>query len=327
MTDRKLLPATRIGERTCTVQKQPLPDGATAYAFSNDNGNSQMTVYPLFPGVTLTHHAVHTDRACLGNIKKSHVIAIHHCREGRMECACGDGYFYLMPGDLAIEAASREAGEFVFPLRRYHGLTITIDTEQAPICFSCFLKDVRVQPTAVVRRLCRDRSCFVIRSKEYIEHLFSEMYAVPCENKKGYYKIKVLELLLVLSGVDPAENGLSTRTVSAQQVELAKKAAAYMAENHDAHLTVSMLSNRFHISATHLQNAFKGVFGVPVFAYMRLHKMNAAALQLVKTDKPIMEIANDCGYGNAGKFAAAFREIMNETPLEYRKSHRPPVPD
>ena len=31
----------------------------------------------------------------------------------------------------------------------------------------------------------------MIRSKDYIEHLFSEMYNVPCENIKAYYKIIV----------------------------------------------------------------------------------------------------------------------------------------
>lgn len=50
--------------------------------------------------------------------------------------------------------------------------------------------------------------------------------------------------------------------------------------------------------------------------------MNVTALQLMRTDKIVMEIANDCGYDNASKFASAFRKIMNETPLEYRKSHR-----
>lgn len=313
---------TVIGDRQYTVKKDFCRDGATTYSFLNDNGDSQLTVYNLFPGIKLTYHSVHTDRSYLGTAKKGNVIEIHHCREGRMECSYGEDYLYLMPGDLAIDIVKRNTKEFVFPLRHYHGITITINTDIAPTCFSCFLKDVNVQPLNIVKRLCAERSCFVIRSKEYIEHLFSEMYSVPCENKKGYYKIKVLELLLVLSGVDPEENRLNTCTVSMAQVELAKNVASYIADNRDGNMTVSMLSQQFHTSVTHLQNAFKGVFGVPVFSYMRIHKMNAAALQLIITDKTVMEIANDCGYDNASKFASAFRDIMNETPLEYRKSHK-----
>ncbi len=281
-----------------------------------------MKIYNLFPGVKLTDHSVYDEHSYLGMQQRGNIIEIHHCLEGRMECACKDGYLYLMPGDLAIEIVQCDKKEFVFPLRHYHGITISINTDIAPKCFSCFLEDVKVQPLKIAHRLCEERSYFVIRSKEYIEHIFSEMYDVPCEDKKGYYKIKILELLLVLSGINPDENRLSVRTVSDSKAELAKKVASYIADNKEKQVTILMLSQMFHISATHLQNTFKDVFGVSVSAYQRIYRMNAAALQLVKTDKSVMEIASECGYDNASKFASAFRGIMNETPLEYRKSHR-----
>ncbi|MBE6636907.1 MAG: helix-turn-helix transcriptional regulator [Ruminococcaceae bacterium] len=322
MIDEKPISKATIGDREYTVSKQACQDGATTYSFVDNNGDSQMKIYNLSPGIKLTHHSVHTDRSYLGAAKKGNVIEIHHCREGRMECSYEDGYLYLMPGDLAIGIAERDTKEYVFPLRHYHGITITINTDIAPKCFSCFLKDVNVQPLKVAHKLCEESAWFIIRSKDYIEHLFSEMYSVPCGNAKGYYKIKVLELLLVLSGIDPNENRLNTYTLSGSQVELAKRAASYIADNMDSSISVALLSQKFHVSATHLQNAFKGVFGVPVFSYIRIHKMNAAALQLVRTDKTVMEIANECGYDNASKFASAFREIMNETPLDYRKLHR-----
>lgn len=321
-TDEEMTSKTIIGNKEYIVEKKACFDGAMTYSFINKNGDSQMKVYNLSDGIKLTHHSVHTDRSYLGTAKKGNIIDIHHCREGRMEYSQKDGYLYLMPGDLAIEIVKRNTKEFVFPLKHYHGITITINTDIAPKCFSCFLKDVDVQPIKVAQRLCSDRSCFVLRSKNYIEHIFSEMYSVPCENKKGYYKIKILELFLVLSGIDPNENKLTSCTVSDSQVELAKKVSSYIVSNNETPLTVTMLSRKFHVSETHLQNAFKGVFGVPVFSYMRIHKINAAALELVRTDKTVMEIAGESGYDNASKFAAAFREVMNETPLEYRRSHR-----
>lgn len=304
------------------VSGQPCQDGAVIYSFPDDNGDSQMKIYNLSPGIELTHHSVHTDRSRLGRKKRGKVIEIHHCREGRMECSCNGGYLYLMPGDLAVGIREQGADEFLFPLRHYHGITISINADIAPKCFSCFLEDINVQPLKVADRLCKENPWFIIRSKDSVEHLFSEMYSVPCGNVRGYYKIKVLELFLVLSGIDPKENRLNTYTLSGSQVELAKRAAAYITENTDRNISVMLLAQRFHVSATHLQNAFKGVFGVTVFSYIRIHRMNAAALQLVRTDKTVMEIANECGYDNASKFASAFREIMNETPLDYRKMHR-----
>lgn len=311
-----------FGDRKYTVNKKVHDDNSATYMFQGENGDSQMTIYTISDGIKVIHHAVHTDRSYLGAVKKGNVIEIHHCREGRMERSFDDNCFYLMPGDLAMDIVKGDTTEYVFPLRHYHGITISINTDIAPKCFSCFLKDVNVQPAKVAAKLCGEKNCFVMRSRDYIEHLFSEMYRVPCENKKAYYKIKLLELLLVLGGLDPTENKLSTYTLSSSQVDLAKRAAAYIRDNIDSYITVQALAERFYVSATHLQNAFKGVFGVPVFSYIRIHKMNAAALQLVKTDRTVMEIACECGYDNASKFAAAFREIMNETPLEYRKTHR-----
>lgn len=308
--------------RSYAVGKRLNTDNSATYIFQGENGDAKMTVYTISPGIKVVYHSVHTDRSYLGTVKKGNVIEIHHCREGRMELPFDGSYFYLTPGDLAVDIVKRDTKEFAFPLHHYHGITISINTDIAPKCFSCFLSDVDVKPAKVVYKLCGDKNCFVIRSRDYIEHIFSEMYNVPCENKKAYYKIKVLELLLVLSGIDPNENKFCDHTLSEAQAELAKSAASYIADNMDSRITIPMLSQKFHVSATHLQNAFKGIYGVPVFSYMRIYKMNTAALQLIQTDRTVMDIANEYGYDNASKFSSAFREIMGETPLEYRKAHR-----
>ena len=95
----------------------------------------------------------------------------------------------------------------------------------------------------------------------------------------------------------------------------------------DEHVTVSELSARFYVSQTHMQNTFKGVYGVPVQSYIRILKMQSAALMLIHTDLPVLEIASRCGYDNSSKFAHAFHKIMGETPMEYRKMHDLPEAD
>lgn len=309
------------GNRQYTVHKKLNTDRSVTYTFKDENGDSQMTVFTVFPGIKLMYHAVHTDHSFLGACKKGNLIEIHHCYEGRIERPHRDTYFYLMPGDLSINIVNRKSVEYSFPLRHYHGITISIDVDVVPKCFSCFMKDVSIRPANVAKRLCGDKDCFVIRSENYIEHLFSELYNVPCKDKVSYFKIKILELLLILSGVDPEENKLSKYTVSKVQVKLAKRVAAYLQDNNDNKITVQNLCEKFHVSATHLQNAFKGVFGVPVYSYVRIQKIQFAAMQLIQTDRSVIEIANESGYDNASKFASAFREIMGETPLEYRKMH------
>lgn len=251
-------------------------------------------------------------------------MEIHHCREGRMEQGREDGSAYIMPGDLSVTVKRHHLCEYSFPLCHYHGISICIDTDAAPECLSCFLEDVNVRPRELAKRLCGKEGCFIIRSQAYIEHIFSELYSVPGSCRKGYFKVKILELLLVLGSVSPEKNSASALSLSKMQADLAKEAAAWLSENLDRQTTVAELSGRFHVSQTHLQNAFKGVYGVPVSSYIRILKMQSAALRLIHTDTAILEIAAEFGYSNAGKFASAFQKIMGETPGEYRKMHGNP---
>ena len=71
-----------------------------------------------------------------------------------------------------------------------------------------------------------------------------------------------------------------------------------------------------------MQTVFKGVYGVPVFSYIRIQKMQCAAQQLIATDLPIAEIAGIFGYTNESKFSAAFKAVMGDTPGMWRKEHR-----
>lgn len=290
-------------------------------SYSNDVGDATLTDYDLFPGVRLSYCSVHMDRLDIGDAAQGDLIEIHHCREGRIEQEFEDHFFYLTPGDLSIAIRTHAVKAFSFPLRHYHGVTITIDTRVAPACFSALLDDVQVQPMEVARKLCGDRQCHIIRGERYVEHIFSELYSVPENIRAGYMKLKVLELLLVLHGLNPAPRPEDEIALSRFQVQLAKRAAAHLSAHMDRHITIAALARHFNVSETHLKLAFKGVFGVPIFSYMRIQRMQMAAQLLIHSDRSIADVAAESGYENSGKFSAAFREITGESPSGYRRAH------
>lgn len=293
----------------------------TEYHISNEIGDAQLTVYEVFPGVQLTYNSVHMDHFDLSNVVEGNVIEIHHCREGRIEQPFDDDYFYLMPGDLSIAERTQMVRAYHFPLRHYHGITIGIHEDAARQWLSQFMEDVHVQPLAVAQNLCRDRSCHIIRGEEYIEHIFSDLYSVSDGIKKGYFKLKIMELFLILSGIDPQKEEPSGSYLPKSQVHLANQVAAYLAERMDSHVTISELSKVFNISETPLKSIFKAVYGVPIFSYMRVQKMQTAAQLLIHTERSVADIACELGYSNTGKFSSAFKDIMGDTPSEYRKAH------
>lgn len=277
--------------------------------------------YSVFNGIELVYNNAHVMRVETGPMS-GNVIEINHCREGRMECHYRDEFCYVAPGDLVIGRADEKSASTFYPLGHYHGITVRIDVDRAPGCLSCLLDDVNVKPQMIEDKFCKEKSCFIARSNPSVEHIFSELYSVPEEIKKGYFKIKVLELLLFLSVLDTGKDEIRNSVYSDEQVSLAKQVSEYLGENMDRHITIEQISRHFHVSETHVKNIFKGVYGVSVYAYTRAIKMESAAYMLEYTDRTVMDIAGEHGYDNSSKFARAFREIKGMTPSEYRTANK-----
>ena len=128
--------------------------------------------------------------------------------------------------------------------------------------------------------------------------------------------------MLFLSVYKDEENPENNPFVSKCQANLAKEIAGHITNNMDEKLTLEQASKLFHASATNIKNAFKAVFGVPFYSFIKAQKMESASYMLEHTDKSITEIAGEHGYENSGKFAGAFKSIKGITPREYRIQKR-----
>lgn len=106
------------------------------------------------------------------------------------------------------------------------------------------------------------------------------------------------------------------------QLKTAKKICEYLIANIETHITINQLSAHFNISQTTLKRIFKTVYGVPVFSYTRMKRMEMAQEMLKTTDNTILNIAGSLGYDNGSKFAKAFKEITGLNPNEYRKKYK-----
>jgi AraC family transcriptional regulator of adaptative response / methylphosphotriester-DNA alkyltransferase methyltransferase len=50
-------------------------------------------------------------------------------------------------------------------------------------------------------------------------------------------------------------------------------------------------------------------------------RVSKAALLLLETEKSMLEIAAECGFGSVSSFYSSFRSAYGQTPSEYRKEH------
>ncbi len=292
----------------------------TIYKMEDATGEGTMTCYRVFPGIDLLYNDFHM-QSCFSEFRPNvDMIGIDHCREGRIEWEFNnDTYMYLEEGDLQIDMKKYHINGYGFPLRHYHGITIAIYIDEALNTLSDIFEGFSVDLQALREKFCTGEKPFIMRAEDSVQHIFSELYTVPEKIRGSYFKIKVLELLLFLSGIKlPAE--VEERSYfPRKQVETVKKIMKYISENVDKHFTLEELSSRFDMPLTSLKLCFKGVYGTSVYAYMRSYRMHAAAVMLKETGENITVIAGRVGYSNPSKFAAAFKEIMGMSPAKYKK--------
>lgn len=289
----------------------------TVYRLGGTDGDVTVTAYPVFPGIEILYNDVHATMRVMELAQEPKVIEINHCLEGRIEYQFGSEFYFLAPGDMSIARRGASGGMAGFPTGHYHGITVTIDPDAAPECLSCFLQDVNVCPSAIIERFCSDSNYFTARSSPQVKHIFSELYSVPENVRKGYFKVKILELLLFLSAF-PIDSEPAGRSYTRGQVLLAKKVSDYLLTNTERNFTLQELSAHFGASPSMINKSFRGVFGMSPAAFLRAQKMHGAAEQLRSTDRTVLDIAGQFGYDNASKFAKAFRDIIGVPPNAYR---------
>lgn len=83
-------------------------------------------------------------------------------------------------------------------------------------------------------------------------------------------------------------------------------------------MSLAQLAAEHAISVSHLQKLFKQTYGMPVYHYIKEYRLEQAAVELVRSRKPITEIAQHAGYDNASKFSESFKKRYGKTPSRYR---------
>lgn len=292
----------------------------TIYTIESKTGNGMMTSYSVFPGIELIYNDFQDYSCYESDSSRSDLIEINHCLKGRFECEFKNSkMIYICEGDFAVNPFSNEIRHASFPLGFYQGITVLIDMPKAAGSVNELLDDISIDLYMLRQKLCDGGDCFYLRSNQTIEHIFSELYDVDSEIQKGYFKIKVLELLLFLGSQKIMAAREPKKYYEKALVDVVKQAQSYLTENLSEHITIEALILKFGVGRTLFLNCFKEVYGLPVYAYMKEYRMNAAAVLLSQSNQDIAVIADSFGYQSASKFAQAFREIFGLLPSEYRK--------
>lgn len=93
-------------------------------------------------------------------------------------------------------------------------------------------------------------------------------------------------------------------------------------ERYAENLTLRELGQKYYINSSYLGQIFRKRYGQSFKSYLNNCRIREAALQLIRTDKKIGEIAEDVGYHDLDYFISRFIEQEGCTPSRYRKQAR-----
>ena len=295
-------------------------DECAVWQFRNDSGDGTMTIYPAFPGVMLNYNDFHMTYYDSGFVSSSALLAIDHCREGRLEYAAAENAVsYMSAGDMKLDRRRQHAGRFVFPTGHYHGLTVVLELETAHKTFQSELDAFEIDIDLILRRFELGEYPRVIHDAVMMEHIFGEMYRVPQTVRLPYFRTKILELLLYLQAMELPRTEAERPYFYRTQVEKVRAIQTFLAERLAQDISQEALSRQFDFPLTSMKKCFQSVCGMSIGAWVTSCRMSRAAEMLAaEREISIAEIGCSVGYDSASKFSAAFKRAMGMTPSEYR---------
>lgn len=93
-----------------------------------------------------------------------------------------------------------------------------------------------------------------------------------------------------------------------------------IAEQLATDLRIERLAAVVAMSPHHFASTFKATFGQSPHAYVLEQRLDAGCRALrCATDRPLAEIASDCGFASQAHFTEAFRRRIGTTPARWRK--------
>ena len=226
-----------------------------------------MARHTVFDGIDLLFLDV--KRETIQFFAKSHTktFAINHCEEGRIECKFASGeYLYMGPGDMSLGWHIRAdyQHENYFPTKSFKGIVLLVDVERAQHVLDTLVADTPIDLVAIANRFCENTDFgMMMEETESVRQIFSSLYNVPDAIRSHYFKLKIVEIFLLLSVIS-TESHEKRGSYRKQQVDIVKAVGKYLSKNFVKRITIDDLSRDFDVPASTLKRCFKGVYGVTI---------------------------------------------------------------
>ena len=113
-----------------------------------------------------------------------------------------------------------------------------------------------------------------------------------------------------------------SENLKAQEIQRIAGAVSTIETRLDQPLTVEELAKKAHCTTKQLREIFNSAYGVSPLAYLTRVRVARAGDLLKETDRPVTDIAFDCGFSDSNYFSRTFKKETGLSPREFRRKYQ-----
>lgn len=295
----------------------------TIYSIDDENSNSRMIRYRLYPGVDILLSDFKERYMWAGEWKlKDQFYQISYNCNGAYQAQLRKNEFcYASPGSLVILNSCKKSLDSKMITDALQGFSILLFPhllEQSLV--EEWQKQFDLDISSFLQVLPEKEKAKVFPCGKGILYVVEEIYKLLYNREMGLLRLKLLEFFHMIIKEDVRiEN--KQRVFSREQIEKTKMIKERMELDLSKHHTIQELCKDHDLSTTIFKQCFKKMFQYPPYEFLRVARMTRAGEYLKYSDRNILEIGKSLGYENPSNFTRTFKDIYGVLPSQYRLSN------
>lgn len=121
------------------------------------------------------------------------------------------------------------------------------------------------------------------------------------------------------------ENRISHHETATGEPRPILKITSYLQDHLSEEISLSLLSQQFHLNPQYISQLFRSEIGVNFLTYLTDIRLEHAKKLLISTDLSITDIAMESGYSDYRVFTKVFKKSEGITPSRYRHEFSHPL--